>query len=181
MFQVEETDTRFYIKESTIPKAGMGVFAKVPLKKGDHLEIIGVRVVTKGIADECTHYANKYKFAARGKFNKKGERTTDFSQMIVPMGFGGIINHAPSPAQQNVEIWYRNGSTKNNAAGTAVYRFIRDIEPNEEVLGNYGEQWQGIMDWAGNKAEEIKDDWETFLAHDLYNLGQLAEKIDYKE
>ena len=181
MILVEETDDRFYIKESTIPKAGMGVFAKVPLKKDDYLEIIGVRVKTKSTSDLSTHYANKYKFASRGKIDKTNARTTDFSQMIVPMGFGGMINHSPSPAQQNVEIWYRNGSTRNAAAGMAVYRFLRDIEPDEEVLGNYGEIWEGIMNWAGNKAEEIKDDWETFLAHDLYNLGQLAEKIDYKE
>jgi hypothetical protein len=180
MFQVEETDDRFYTKESTIPKAGLGVFSKVLLEKDDYLEIIGVRVKAKGLADQCTHYGNKYKFAARGKVIK-GERSTDYSHFIVPMGFGGMVNHSPSPAQQNAEIHYHQKSTRNQAAGQAVYRFLRNIEPDEEILGNYGEVWEGIMDWAGDKAEEIKDDWETFLGYDLYSLGQLAEKFDYKE
>ena len=43
MIVVEETDNRFYLKASTIKDAGMGVFAKEPLKKGDYLEIIGAR------------------------------------------------------------------------------------------------------------------------------------------
>jgi hypothetical protein len=184
MILVEETDDRFYIKESTIPNAGLGVFANVPLKKGDWLEIIGVQVKTKSVSDKCTHYANAYKFLASGSITRRGERKIDYSRKIVPLGLGGIVNHAPDPRLQNAEIFYRNGPTRNPAAGKAVYRFIRDIDVDEEILGNYGEEWLGIMDWADTKAEdiaEIQDDWETFLAHDLYNLGQLSDKFAYKE
>ena len=176
MILVEEKDDRFYIKESTIPKAGWGVFTRVALKKGDWLEIIGVQVDTDSMSDKCTHYADKYKFAANGTINKKGEREINFTRKIVPLGFGAIVNHAPLEEQQNAEIFYRNGPTKNGAAGKAVYRFIRDISPEEEILGNYGEEWMGIMDWADTKASDLQeDDWETFLSHDLYNLGQLRD------
>ena len=44
MIFVEETDTRFYIKESTLRNAGYGCFTNTLLKKGDWLEIIGVYV-----------------------------------------------------------------------------------------------------------------------------------------
>jgi hypothetical protein len=34
MLKVIESDERFYIKESILPNAGFGLFAKHPLKKG---------------------------------------------------------------------------------------------------------------------------------------------------
>ena len=182
MILVEETDDRFYIKESTVPNAGWGLFARVPLSKGGWLEIIGIQVKTASLSDKCTHYADNYKFAANGKLTSRGERIVEHTRKIVPLGYGGIVNHAPDPKQQNAEIFYRNGPTKNSAAGKAVYRFIRDIEPNEEVFGSYGEEWLSIMDWADTKANDLQeDDWETFLSYDLYNLGQLREKFTYKE
>jgi hypothetical protein len=183
MFLVEETDKRFYLKKSTVPNAGLGVYTKVALPKGEYLEIIGVMVKSNSLTDNCTHYADKYKFAANGKI-RQGKCETDFSRKIVPVGFGGMVNHAPMPEQQNAEIFYRNGPNRNSASGKAVYRFIRDIEPNEEILGSYGEEWLKIMDWAESKAEDIsktEDEWETFLSYDLYSLGQLRQDFAYKE
>lgn len=177
---IEETDDRFYLKESTILNAGMGVFAKEDIVKGEFLEIIGVQVKINSIADKCTHYANKYKFAATGKLVKE-QKKVEYNRLVVPMGFGAIINHSPSSELQNAEIWYRQGTKRNPAAGQAVYRFIRDIKKDEEILGNYGEMWQGVIDWAGDKANEVKDDWETFLSYDLYSLGELSSEMDYKE
>jgi len=178
---VEETDNRFCIKESSILNAGYGLFANQDLKKDDHLEIIGIRVKKGSIADQCTHYANKYKFAAQGKITKGIKEIDPNSDLIVPLGYGGIVNHAPNPELQNAEIWYNRGSKRNQSAGQAVYRFIRDISEGEEILGNYGEDWEDVMDWAENKAKEVTDDWRTFLSYDLYNLGRLASKINYKE
>jgi SET domain-containing protein len=183
MILIEETDERFYLKKSTVPNAGLGVFTRTFIPKGEYLEIIGIMVKTNSMADNCTHYADKYKFAANGK-TRQGKYETDFSRKIVPIGLGGIVNHSPTKEQQNAEIFYRNGPNRNSASGKAVYRFIRDIEPNEEVLGSYGEEWLEIMDWAENKAEDIsntEDEWETFLSYDLYNLGQLRKDFDYKE
>jgi len=183
MILVEETDERFYLKESILPNAGLGVFAQKSLKKGEWLEIIGVMIKSNTLTDQCTHYADKYKFAASGKI-LQGKQVTDFSRKIMPCGLGGMINHAPEPEMQNVEIFYRNGPKQNSAAGKAVYRFMRNIEPDEEILGHYGEEWSKIMGWAETKAEElveIEDAWETFLSHDLYRLGQLKKDFVYKE
>ncbi|MHA2428338.1 MAG: SET domain-containing protein-lysine N-methyltransferase [Candidatus Hermodarchaeia archaeon] len=180
MYLVEETDTRFYLKESTVPNAGLGVFAAEPLKAGDYLEIIGVQVKTNSIADECTAFADKYKFAAAGKLVKK-ERTTDFSRKVVPLGYGGMVNHAPNAKMQNAMIDYHKGPKRNAAAGQPIYRFLRDIAKDEEILGNYGEQWTNIMEWAGDKANEVGDDWETFLSFDLYNLKEIMSELSPKE
>ena len=51
MIFIEESDDRFYIKESSLPNAGWGCFAKTSLSKGDHLEVIGVYIKTGGISD----------------------------------------------------------------------------------------------------------------------------------
>jgi hypothetical protein len=179
MYLIEENDTRFYIKESTIPGAGLGVFAKCPLKTGDFLEIIGAQVEVGSIADQCTHFADKYKFAATGKI-KGGKRVIEHTRKIVPFGYGGMVNHAPTPEQQNAVIDYHKTPIQP-AAGQAIYRFTRDIERDEEVLGNYGEHWQNMLAWAGNKAVDVDRDWETFLAYDLYNLGRLKQELPYQE
>ena len=58
--------------------------------------------------------------------------------------------------------------TMNNAAlaaGSAVYYFIRDVKKDEEILGNYGQQFQLKMD--ENKY------WQMFLDLELYNLKEI--------
>ena len=72
---------RFYIGESTIPGAGKGLFAKVALAKGDRLEVIGVLISSGSISDECTRYADEYKFRVRNK-------------LLIPLGYGGMVNHS---------------------------------------------------------------------------------------
>lgn len=170
MITIEETDDRFYISESTLPDAGRGLFAKVPIKKGDHLEIIGVQVKAGSIANACTEFGNKYKFAANAK--KK--------EIVIPMGYGGIVNHAPEKASQNVAITYiENRKPKNPAAGNVVYSFLRDVETDEEILGNYGDDWSRVLSWAGEMNEKKKElpeeQWETFLSFALYNLDYLSD------
>jgi hypothetical protein len=64
MIVFEEDDDRFYIAQSTVNLAGNGLFAKKPIKKNDWLEITGVLVHRESVADQCTYYANAYKFAA---------------------------------------------------------------------------------------------------------------------
>lgn len=166
MILIQENDDRFYIKQSTISKAGKGLFAKIPLKKDDFLEIIGVMVERGSAADQCTTYANSYKFATdeRAKYN------------IVPIGYAGLINHADKPERQNVEIRYLNNHKKrNNAADKAVYWFLRDIQKDEELLGNYGKDWDRVLDWVQHTPSQSKEDWEVFLEYDLYNLNTLKE------
>jgi hypothetical protein len=168
---MEEKDDRFYIKESTIPGAGMGLFAKVPIKAQSVLPIRGVQVKVGSDIDKCTAYARAYKFSAC-------DRKTD--RHIVPLGYAALINHANRPQERNVEIVASTTHTSDNFTGKMVYRFIRDVEPDEEILGDYGCFWTGIFNWAAQvqpKAQDTEDDWQTFLTHDLYKLGELIAEI----
>src|ERR1035438_10007846 len=125
MIILEETDTRFYIDKSTVPLAGYGCFAKVLIKQGDFLEIIGVQVKTDSIADNCTFYAKRYKFmSSSGKDYK-----------IVPMGFGGMVNHTDDKVIRNVQLVCILVTSKKTKE--VVYQALRDIEPGEELLGYY--------------------------------------------
>lgn len=157
MILVEEKDNRFYIKQSGIQNAGLGVFAKEEIKKDSFLEIIGVMVNINSTADNCTNYAKDYKFAAN--FADKYDRH------IVPMGFGGMVNHTEDKNLQNVELRYLKHSSSNSAAGSAVYYFIKDVKKDEEILGNYGQLFE-------SKINEDKY-WQMFLDLELYNLKQL--------
>lgn len=154
MILIEEKDQRFYIKESKIKNAGMGVFAKEDIKKDSYLEIIGVMVDIGSVADDCTKFAASYKFAAN--FENK------FDRHIIPMGFGAIINHTDDPEIRNVELRYIRHSLKNSNSGSAVYYFIKDVKKDEEILGNYGQSYN----------LKLNNDkyWQMFLDLELYNL-----------
>jgi len=179
MIKITEADQRFYVKESTIPDAGLGLFAKHPIPKGSFLEIIGVLVERGSVADQCTSYANNYKFGS----SQEG-------WVIVPMGYAGLINHTDSKEKRNVEI--RNVRAKipskkrkeyrdvMSYSGEAVYFFLRDVPKDEEILGNYGHEWDKQARWMkeyDNKYKKSENEWIKFLSHGLYNLPVLAEKI----
>jgi len=111
---LDETDTRFYIAPSTIPGAGNGVFTKIPLAKGDRLEVIGVLVRVDSIADICTRYTDRYKF-------RMGDK------LLIPLGYGGMANHSDTPNMEKI------------IDGDKVYlRALRPIESGEEILYIYG-------------------------------------------
>lgn len=168
MIFVEETDTRFYIKESTLPNAGWGCFANQFLHKGDWLEVIGVYVRKGGIADQCTHYAKRYKFAGSPKMDAK----------ILPMGYGALVNHTDEPLLQNCALEFKPGLNKRSQhSGQVIYRFIKDIMPNEELLGNYGpdiseevKKISSTLKFTEANKEEIK----RFLKFNLYNLSEIC-------
>jgi hypothetical protein len=171
MIFVEETDERFYIAPSTIPNAGHGCFTKTHIKRGDWLDIIGVYVKTGGLADQCTEYAKRYKFAGSPKLDAK----------IVPMGFGGMVNHSDDPKLRNCELIFDKGINKRSQhAGQVVYKFIRDVLPNEEVIGNYG---QNISEEVNKIAANLgflvanKSEIDKLLEHDLYNLNAVLNNI----
>lgn len=162
---IEETDHRFYVAESTV--SGYGCFAKEKIVKGDYLEIIGVLVKCGGIADMCTYYANRYKFA--------GEPEKEFENSLVPMGYAAMVNQANDPGKQNVSIMHfpKDKETRNPACCRAVYVALRDIEPGEELLTSYGKKI-GQLVMAGQKfTKEDVEEWEKFLQRDLYGLGIL--------
>jgi SET domain len=171
MIFVEETDNRFYIEKSTIPNAGNGCFAKEFLKAGDWLEVIGIYVKMGGVADFCTEYARRYKFAGSEQMNAK----------IVPFGFAGIINHSNDPKLQNCKLEYVKGLSKRSQhAGQVIYRFIKDIEPNEELIGNYGPDMEkeiGTIAANDNFYENNKQEIENFLKFNLYDLNTIVKSL----
>lgn len=172
MYIIEETDTRFYIDKSTLPNAGLGCFAKELIKKNDFLEIIGVMVRNGSIADKCTHYAMRYKFAATLKKEAK----------IVPLGYGGMVNHTDDPYLQNVQLAYLDrGRTKRSEHSTqAAYLALRDIQPGEELLGNYGEDVGREIEKFNENVDQINNEkykWERFLKHNLYGLKDLIDSL----
>jgi len=176
MLIFEETDDRFYIKESSVNRAGKGLYAKQPIKKNTWLEITGVLVPRDSVADECSYYANAYKFAADVKRN--GDLIDIGPFLIVPLGYAGIVNHTEDRKKQNVEIRYLGDEyvKKSLHADKAVYWFTKDVAKDQEILGHYGEGWEKVLKWVNKTHENVslsKKDWETFLEHDLYNLGDL--------
>jgi hypothetical protein len=77
----DEIDERFQIARSTIPGAGLGLFAKIPLAAGERLMIRGVTIRSGSIADQCTAHADLYKFRV-GPY------------LLIPIGFAAMINHS---------------------------------------------------------------------------------------
>ena len=178
MIFFEETDTRFYIKNSSILNANKGLYAKEKIIKGDYLEISGVLIKRQSVADLCTHYANNYKFAAKVKRYADGK--IDIGEnIIIPLGYAGIVNHTDKKENQNVEIRYMKRTKKNENSDDAIYYFLKDVEKDEEILGNYGDSWNAVLKWINesNKNKESVKEWEKFLMFDLYNLGSLIKTV----
>ena len=169
MHIIEETDKRFELMASSIPNAGMGCFATEDLKKGDHIEVIGVYVKRGGPADKCTGYASRYKFSGNNKQDTH----------IVPMGYAGMINHTNDKKLQNVALEYVPGLAKRSSdAGQVIYRFIRNIKAGEELLGYYGDEKDKEIKWLADRSsyhDEKGNLWKEFLDLNLYNLGLLAK------
>ena len=111
-----EADPRFRIGPSGLPGAGLGVFAITPLLPGDSLQVVGFLVPADSLADECTRYADAYKF-----------RVGDC--LLIPTGYGGIVNHsAESPNMEKVIV------------GMDVHlKVIRPIAAGEELLYIYSD------------------------------------------
>jgi SET domain-containing protein len=107
---VDETDDRFYLAESTIPGAGRGVFARVPLQAGDCLEVIGVLVAPGSEADRSTTYGDAYKYQVDGL-------------LLLPVGYGGMVNHSNRPNMEKLiqgrRLWFR--ATREIAAGEELF------------------------------------------------------------
>jgi hypothetical protein len=167
MILVEETDKRFYLAPSRLPDGGTGVFAAVPLKKGEWMEIVGVMVECAAVANRCTAYAHDYKFASRIKDNDR---------YIVPMGFAGMVNHAVNGVGMNMKLEYLRGVTpKNPNAGSAVLMVTRDVAKDEELLHHYGADWDKRLGWQAEAAAALEaEEWNKFAKHDLYGLGCFA-------
>lgn len=115
MLVLDETDTRFYAAPSAIPGAGRGVFARVPLRAGDRLAVIGVLVRRDSEADRCTAFADDYKLRA-GEY------------LLIPCGIAALANHSLEPNLEKV------------VEGESVFlQLLRDVDAGEELCFTYSD------------------------------------------
>ena len=113
---VNETDDRFYVAESTIAGAGLGLFTTHALVAGDRFEVIGALVRSGSVSDQCTHYADHYKV-----------RLTD-GLLLVPLGFASLVNHSRTPNLEKVIEGQR-----------VFFRTLRPIVAGEELYFTYSD------------------------------------------
>lgn len=111
---VEEKDKRFYIKRSGLRRAGMGLFAKIPLAQGATLKVLGVWIKPGSVSDRCTRYADTHKFHV-------GRR------LLIPLGYAGIVNHSAKPNLEKIILKNRQ----------ICLRTLRPIKKNEELFSTY--------------------------------------------
>jgi len=111
----DEPDDRFYAAPSTMPGAGRGLFARVPLRAGDRLAVIGVLVRSASPADRYTAFADEYKFRAG-------------DDLLIPCGIASMANHSSRPNLAKV------------VEGEAVFlELLRDVGADEELCFAYSE------------------------------------------
>ena len=115
MVILDETDERFYAGPSTIPGAGRGLFARVPLRAGDRLAVVGVLVRRDSDADHYTAFADEYKF-----------RAGDY--LLIPCGVASMANHSSRPNLEKI------------VEGDAVFlELLRDVAAGEELCFSYSD------------------------------------------
>lgn len=114
MVEATEKDTRFYVKESNIENAGLGLYAKEKLPLGSRLEVTGVLVDKNSPSEACTRYARDYRFFYSEE------------QILVPTGWAGMANHAS-----------RFNAVLIKAEDKLYLEMLRDIPADEEILYEY--------------------------------------------
>ena len=108
---VSERDSRFEVRPSGLPGAGLGLFARVDLPTGAELEVVGVLVERDSPADLCSHFADCHKFMVGEKW------------LLVTLGFGGMVNHSDDP------------NTTHEVRGARVFlRTLRPVAAGEELF-----------------------------------------------
>jgi hypothetical protein len=113
---LDEPDQRFYAAPSTIPGAGRGLFARVPLKAGDRLAVLGVLVRRESASDGYTAFADEYKL-------RIGDR------LLIPCGIAALANHSSDPNLEKV------------IDGDAIFlELLRDVDAGEELCFAYSDR-----------------------------------------
>ena len=112
---LDERDERFYAAPSTVPGAGQGLFARIPLKAGDRLEVIGVLMPQGSASDRYTVFADEYKV-----------RCGDY--LLIPCGIAALANHSAKP-----------NLAKMVEGDTVFLELLRDVEAGEELCFAYSE------------------------------------------
>lgn len=118
---VVEPSSKIYVKEAS-PEKGRGVFAKVPIKKGESIELCPVIPERSWEALEKT--------ALKDYYFCFGEE-----DVCIILGFGSLYNYSADP---NAEVVRH--------IDKLIYEYVatRDIEKDEEICFKYkcGEFWK---------------------------------------
>jgi hypothetical protein len=123
--QHQKTERGLRITDSTLPGAGDGLFTTKPIKKGAVIcEYTGDRVV-----ETDPNYENPYAL----EIKERPPTFIDSSKTNEP-GEGRWVNDPRGPGK-NASLDY-DEKTKR-----AVVTALRDIEPGEEILVDYGEEY----------------------------------------
>ena len=109
--------TKIYLAQSTIPKAGLGVFSHTNINKSDEIETAPVLVLP--IKD----YPKAKKTILRNYYFMWGTRTA-----ALCYGFGSFYNHSYQP-----NATYQ----KNTQQKTITFTAIKKIPKNTEITINY--------------------------------------------
>jgi SET domain-containing protein len=112
---LDESDNRFHAAPSTVAGAGQGLFARVPLKAGERLEVIGVRVRPASASDRHTAFADEYKL-----------RCGD--DLLIPCGIASLANHSSHPNLRKVVD-----------GGVLFLELVRDVNAGEELCFTYSD------------------------------------------
>lgn len=115
MVILDETDDRFYAGPSSIAGAGLGLFARVLLRAGDRLTVVGVLVPRESDADRYTAFADEYKF-----------RAGDY--VLIPCGVAALANHSSEPNLVKVVEGH-----------TVFLELLRDAPAGEELCFSYSD------------------------------------------
>ena len=112
---VDESDPRFYVAPSTIPRAGEGLFARADLPVGARLAVPGMLVRRGSASDRYTAFADEYKF-----------RVGDY--LLIPGGIGAMANHSAQPNLRKV------------VEGEALFlELTREVPAGEELCFAYSD------------------------------------------
>ncbi len=112
---------KVYISSSKIPDGGRGVFARIPIQKGERIEVCPVIQIPES---DTSNLGESMLVTYFYYFGKKKERS------LVALGYGSIYNHTNTPnalykekfKNEVIEFW----ATKN-------------IEKDEEITVNYNQ------------------------------------------
>jgi hypothetical protein len=89
MKRLRSEDSRFRIGKSTVRGAGRGLFATRTMAKGEMLDVPGFLVRRNSFSDQCTGYADAYKFRVG-------------THLLIPSGCASLVNHSSTPNMEKI-------------------------------------------------------------------------------
>ncbi|HSX45092.1 MAG TPA: SET domain-containing protein [Candidatus Saccharimonadales bacterium] len=110
--------TKVYLAKSTIKGAGRGMFAALPIKKGETIEISPViEILDMGDLEKISQTILKHYYYR-----------WDEGQIAECLGYGAIYNHSYEPNA----TYIKHFDTK-----TIEFLALRDIQKDQEIFTNY--------------------------------------------